>query len=577
MYRLLIFTIIISLTKTNTLEDDGVLIQPEGKTKSIEMMWSTVVVLHPPRKLPINEWVSQVQEVVKRTGNRATDEDKRIWDKRLTAIRLTARNKEDADDVTIPTHHQRVRRGLFDVVGKTASWLFGTATEEEVDQIKKSLELVKNEQTITKHFQDQLLTVVNTTRRYVQENRLDIQNLAKHQELLEEAIRYEIHAFRLTRMKLSWLKLARFIDSIIDELYIVFREYCAQWDTFHNKRHELERGYLTENILSRNELGQILFEIKSLGYMVAHKNWYYQYTKIDAFLQEEERLIYKFHVYGFNHKEYLQFNFRYFPVTAGKNHLRVIVGNDKIAVDTVSQYSFFPHECIGMHPRACIITSETVKDSCEKNLVIGRNISSCNLRVFKRDNISSNVYRIKESEVIIVAYEPTVVIERCAGEAATRDILKGLHVRTIKNACILESHEWRIHGIVRYTQNVTKTFPRLTFNNSLKFSMPLEMEEKIIDKLRFTKRVEIPAIEFKRYDPKLENSFKNRSWIMYSIIGIILTILAIQVPMTILYIKQRKILTGRTCHWPWKKQKHLADLPIESGPTDENNIASMLE
>ena len=83
----------------------------------------------------------------------------------------------------------RVKRGLFNIVGQISETLFGTATEEEVVALQSGLTEVARQEVTVFHNQLRLLSVINTTRRYLWQNRHNINLLINSSRHLNHALR----------------------------------------------------------------------------------------------------------------------------------------------------------------------------------------------------------------------------------------------------------------------------------------------------------------------------------------------------------------------------------------------------
>ena len=110
------------------------------------------------------------------------------------------------------------------------------------------------------------MTIINQTRKYVHENREDIQQLQRHQQVLQtQLLEYDENLSQLD-LQVDRLTVARLVDNLITQLELVAEEYSRKWQIFRQQKYELERGWLTESTLASTELESILRKLRNQGY-----------------------------------------------------------------------------------------------------------------------------------------------------------------------------------------------------------------------------------------------------------------------------------------------------------------------
>ena len=75
------------------------------------------------------------------------------------------------------TLRKRQRRSLLPIVGKALSFLFGTVSEDDLNSIKQGVNNLANNQKKISHIVEKTLTILDTTRLEVSENRQEIDGL----------------------------------------------------------------------------------------------------------------------------------------------------------------------------------------------------------------------------------------------------------------------------------------------------------------------------------------------------------------------------------------------------------------
>ncbi len=86
--------------------------------------------------------------------------------------------------------HVRYRRGLFDFVGEISNKLFGTATEEEVDECRRQLDRLSGMDQRVTHAYNKLITLVNQSHEQLVEYRKHINALQQYSANMSKEIKY---------------------------------------------------------------------------------------------------------------------------------------------------------------------------------------------------------------------------------------------------------------------------------------------------------------------------------------------------------------------------------------------------
>jgi hypothetical protein len=83
---------------------------------------------------------------------------------------------------------QRSKRGLMDVGGSTLQWLFGVATNRDLETLSKQLQTLGRETTGIVHAMGQQATLVNETWRELGEHAIIMRQLEKNHGALEKEV-----------------------------------------------------------------------------------------------------------------------------------------------------------------------------------------------------------------------------------------------------------------------------------------------------------------------------------------------------------------------------------------------------
>ena len=171
-----------------------------------------------------------------------------------------------------------MKRGLLNLIGELSRVLFGMATSEEVHALQESIKRLQDGVTVLHHNARVMVSILNQTRRYVRENRLNLRAVQAETIRLDHLARAtarKVHALELYQ---SRVQIRRQVDLAIQQMEMAIADYRLQRRIFHRQRLQMERGWLTEDILPPAALRQILAKIQARPGGVLRPEWYYQHT-----------------------------------------------------------------------------------------------------------------------------------------------------------------------------------------------------------------------------------------------------------------------------------------------------------
>ena len=488
--------LLIGLVGADLFSEDGVLVQEEGSTRIIEAMWTTLVVIHPPSEVPMQAWVDKVRDGIQAVGPHITAEDQRMWETRLQALTRHGRVSESLLErpqrsVSRP---KRIKRALFGFVGETTKYLFGTATTEDLSELRRAVRQAVRNAGVIYHRTEAMVSVVNQTRRFVRENRDDILNLQQHQAVLRSQLHeYGEHLSELGK-RVNRLVVARTIDGTITQLELLQEDLQRQRNAFMLQKRELERGWLTENTLATSELETILKKIRNAGFVTPIPEWYYENLHIEPLWTEVDKLVFHVRIPAAGRTHYLQFGLNYFPVRVNNVYIRQLKGLDRVAVNTDTGSTFSPRDCIGKNPRLCMPSKEVLSPTCEYGLVSNRSLQMCKVEIAKR-NVTSDIFPLSLGHFVITPFETITVTMRCQGQTAeTREVNRPTEINVPGN-CKLETKDWIITGTLQGASKIVRNSKRLYFNRTTNFTVPSEIELTKLEPFKYRDRIEIPLAE----------------------------------------------------------------------------------
>ena len=545
-YRITTLVAWLHVVAADLFSNDGVRIQQEGSTRIIEAMWTTLVVINPPNEVPMQTWVNQVRKGIQVVGAHVTPEDQRTWEARLGVLERQGPVPDTLLDRplrSIRSRPKRTKRAPLGIIGEASKYLFGTATEEDISELKRAVRQAARAAGVIYHRTEKMVSVVNQTRRFVRENREDVLDLQRHQARLQEQLQeYGQHLSELGK-NVNRLMVARTIDGTIAQLELLNQDMQRQRSAFMLQKHELERGWLTENTLATSELETILKKIRDAGFLTPIPEWYYENLHIEPLWTEEDKLVFRVDIPAAGRTHYLQYRLDYFPVRVDSVNIRTLKGLDRIAVNTNTGSTFYPNNCIGTNPRMCMPSKEILAPTCEYGLISNGSLIDCKIEIAKRSS-SSYTYSLSIGNFVIAPFEKLSVTLRCQGQAAeTREISKPTEVK-VPGDCKLETKDWVIIGTKQGASKIVQDSKRLVYNRTINFTIPNETTLAKLEPFKYRERIEVPLIDipsvFDLDTRDFSNSITENGCVAY-IVLVVFVLLTIVINLLVL----KKILRKR--------------------------------
>ncbi len=205
----------------------------------------------------------------------------------------------------------RKRRAILGIIGRISKELFGTATEEDVDNLKTKI--IENRNAIEKvvNFDKELLTLVNVTQEQTARNRHTINDIIN---ATSEMYKQLIAIINKNQFVLHGLTTYNVIGERMDLIWKHIAELQHIADERRDIKIALEQGRLDEHLLSTTLLTQILSRIHISGIeIITPLEWYYTNCKILP-LWEKDFLAYIVYLPLVESKVYEGYFIQTFPV-----------------------------------------------------------------------------------------------------------------------------------------------------------------------------------------------------------------------------------------------------------------------
>jgi len=520
---------LLSLLSANPLfQKDGVLVEQTDDARTVSGAWQVIVILHPPPPPELTSWREQIETLIDSnlTWGIANDE-KALWKAKIMRMfwsskvnfmdthDLTGSSSAESSDPQTNGTQRRHKRGLINFIGHVFHDLFGTGLDSDVHEIKSIMKEIQGNNQRLYHNQNKLMSVVNQTRHFVDRNTRGIQELFDTTGHLQKIVDYNLNLTTLLRRDLQDLQLMRYIDQNLQLMSEVFREWRLQWQLWHRQKLQMERGYLTEDILMPRYLGHILTEIERLHYGTLSTDWYYRHVQIAPVLFSESSMVYRASIPMLSMDRFLVYGLRYYPVPMKNGYSRKVLGKDTVAIESSDGSWFYPESsvCVGGQPMVCQPDILYLENGCETCLLEGRDVK-CDFELTPIGNKSLDVFRqaVTDAEVIVVSYGGETAVDlRCLNHPLRTYTLRGLKRFLLPFNCTLMTSAWKIDALHHFNSNVSLEFHKILQLPSISFSWPKKLDTVDLGK-PIDRKMVINWDELPKLNPPVNWDFEPEGW-----------------------------------------------------------------
>ena len=427
---------------------DGLLITRDSDINVRKGTYTVLVVIDAPQPEPrLAERLFDLRAVIRELGkhqnySRTTHN---VWEQRIADIEATM-----ATPQSLPI--TRIKRGLFNFVGEIGATLFGTATEDQVEELKR--QIVKAQRTNRRivHTTYELISVVNQTRAEVTLNRqhlIAVEKFAK--ELYNELMSFRKGITGLVGSLVA-LEQSSQIDQILSALESVHNLWLRKADRYRRQRASLELGQLTEEIVPPKELLLILEASQGVGLFSPGLAWYYQHVSLVPVWEETQRLVFTAQLPLMDKIRYARYRIRSWPVPAnGSDHTLTVQIPDDVAVDTQRGGIFEPHDCAGNDSAICRSGPIYGKGRllCTRGILNGDDTqrASCLFTAARETSPAGYAEEVAPALYVISTYGEGYSLH-CRGKSEKRHTFEvGLYLLRVAADCRVQGRDWTLPGV----------------------------------------------------------------------------------------------------------------------------------
>ena len=159
--------------KDTLFEKDGVEVTLQGETQIITGAWTVAVVITPPAQPHIEPFISKLEDCISQSIDFDLQTNIELWGQRLLRVRELLTHPHPTQHIKpVETKYikKRSKRGLLNFIGKISRTLFGTATEDQVNDLRRVVNRLVSHRSVLTHEVSDLISVVNASRHYIQLN-----------------------------------------------------------------------------------------------------------------------------------------------------------------------------------------------------------------------------------------------------------------------------------------------------------------------------------------------------------------------------------------------------------------------
>ncbi len=353
----------------------------------------------------------------------------------------------------------RKKRGLFDAGGWLLGKVFGLATGDEISQLKDQVRQGHEQVTTLVHRTNEMATTMNKmieeearTRKYLDEHLTAIDNLYTAVKTIT------IEANR-TRNEVNRLKKLHTCDLYVTSLERKYELERQARYAYRDQRMALENGRLTETVMPRDYLANILTKAMERELQTANLEWYYENTVVRPLWEEPTGLSYMVEL-PVTSTKVVGYHLQAFPFKMNEEWFRLVI-HEYVGHNEREGQMTILKQCKGIKPMICEknLRFQTGGLPCERAL-IGAGVQGYDECSLKLDPPAHTyAFPVALNKFVLTTLDEAVII-RCRGQPTiTMPVKPGSHLLHFFNQdCQLQGQSgWMIDslGVVQSKEELT--------------------------------------------------------------------------------------------------------------------------
>lgn len=436
---------------------DGLLVTGADDTRNHVATWVVLITITAPSEISgLRQKLEQFKTAILRLRavREFNNQSMESWSDRLAEI-------EQAMYVPQPTGRQR--RGLLNIFGQISKTLFGVATDDDVLECKRQIRQVGRLNQRIVHSVSQMLSVINQTHVQQVEDRKHILAIERYVGEMSHEIRFIESQLSQQDNLLQVIDAQIRIDQVLSAMESAHDNWLRQVDKFNRQVASLELGFLTEELISRQEIVRILTAGRRAGYESPSAHWYYENVRVSPITRTEHQLIFRIKLPLTDAIVYKRYCLTSWPIP-GKTHnftVQLKVASD-IAINPLTGGMFEPTACQGKKPMVCRAGAiyDRTRFKCPRGILTGEVAlrNKCKVTIRAQTDTDTTVTELFPGTFVIVTYGEHVSL-LCTNEPELRlTLTSGAYALRLERGCHLKAPGWTITSIARLSSKVLVDF-----------------------------------------------------------------------------------------------------------------------
>ena len=328
---------------------------------------------------------------------------------------------------------RRPTRGLLDPIGTLVHSIFGLATNAEVDEIKRVIGTLHQDDKAIVNRLNEFTTIVNRTRTYEQETRNFVNAMSQR--------------FKAINMWLSGLEgdvnaltyMVNF-ERILEDLELKGRTLRQMHMLYSHRRQDLHAGRLSEELLSVATLHSLLESIQTFeASPLPDLNWYYANALVRPMWAASKFLVYEVMLPLVRPETFLLYRIQTWPTPLDNRTSAQIREKGDFGYNTANGDLFSADACTGRDPYVC--EAGPLYGDGHSALPCTRGILTSNPSLMGKCTVVMSLqpqtllFTIADNEYVISSFGESLTT-RCIGRSAVHSVLgKGIHQIHVNHSC----------------------------------------------------------------------------------------------------------------------------------------------
>ena len=236
------------------------LVRQTGDVRHVGAVWTVVAVIQPPSPLQVIHLEKNLKGIFKIAEKRYGKEGTLLWTRRWKVLKNMLRLEESRLNPATSTLEEqlsivnRVERALLGFVGTIFRPLFNIPDFTDIKALQDMILKNSARHDGMAHHITQMVSWINATRELVKQNDLHISQVQFQTRQTWKSLNSTQQQLEAQNQLIAAVKLSRTIDNTLHDIEVAVSNHIDTLKNFHNQKMDLERGWLTENILSVRDL-----------------------------------------------------------------------------------------------------------------------------------------------------------------------------------------------------------------------------------------------------------------------------------------------------------------------------------